>query len=63
MPQPFLVTAFIPEIDRRSIVLSTKIGESESDRFRKILASKGQSISAYLREVIRKEINAAIEIE
>lgn len=63
MPQPFLVTAFIPEIDRRSIVLSTKIGESESDRFRKILVSKGQSISAYLREVIRKEINAAIEIE
>lgn len=61
MPQPFLVTAFIPEIDRRSIVLSTKIGESESDRFREILASKGQSISAYLREVIRKEINAAIE--
>lgn len=60
--QPFLISAFNPEIDRRSIPMATKIGESEDRKFREILALKGISISYYFREVIRKEIaSQAIE--
>lgn len=56
------ITAFIPANDRRSIILGTKIGESEAKKVQEIATAKGLTVSKYLREIVRHHLaSQAIE--